>query len=557
MTSLIAKAAAWLTGRRWGRWDELTGRPRETQNRLLLEILGRNRRTVFGADHRFADISSPELYRRQVPVADYEMFRPYVERAKNGEPHALAQEPIVMFTLTSGTTAEPKLIPVTESARRAHGALTRLWYHRAYVDYPDFLRGKLLGVVSPAVEGHTAGGIPFGAASGLIFQSSPAWIRNAFATPYEVAEIKDFDAKYYVIMRLALEQAISFLATPNPSTILRLVESADRHKEEIIKDIHEGTITARYNIPAEIRRRLQTRVSKNPARARRLETFAATHDRLRPAEYWPRLRLIGCWKGGTVGVRLKEFERWFAPDIPVRDLGYMASEAQMSLPVSDHGSAGILAIATNYYEFIPEAEINSSRPAVLTCDELVEGETYYVILTTPGGLYRYDINDVVRVTGFYRETPLIEFARKGRDVTSLTGEKLHVNQLMQAMAEAERAAGVRVRHYRGFADSEQSRYAFLVEFDAALPPQTALGRLLAEIDTRLCGLNVEYQQKRQSQRLGAPVLWVMKTGWFEGAVHAALGRGARDAQHKAALLTTTPQDQAQRLFAIDHHEAGQ
>ncbi len=72
------------------------------------------------------------------------------------------------------------------------------------MDHPDLFSGKLLGVVSPVVEGRTAGGIPFGAASGLIYQSSPSWIQNAYATPYEIAEVKDFEAKYYLTMRLAL-----------------------------------------------------------------------------------------------------------------------------------------------------------------------------------------------------------------------------------------------------------------------------------------------------------------------------------------------------------------
>ncbi len=107
--------------------------------------------------------------------------------------------------------------------------------------------------MSPVVEGRTAGGIPFGAASGLIYQSSPSWIQNAYATPYEIAEVKDFEAKYYLIMRLALEHDITFLGTPNPSTILKLVETVNQNKHEIIKDICDGTIAARCNFQPEMR----------------------------------------------------------------------------------------------------------------------------------------------------------------------------------------------------------------------------------------------------------------------------------------------------------------
>jgi hypothetical protein len=549
--SLILKAAAFVTGRRWAGWKDLTARPRETQNRLLLDIIRRNRSTRFGSDHQFDAIGSLSDYRKQVQIGDYERLRPYVERAKNGEANALTEEPVLMFTLTSGSTGDPKLIPITETSRNNHRVLTRLWYYRAFVDHPTCLSGKLLGIVSPAVEGKTSGGIPFGAASGLIYQSSPRWLQNAYVAPYEVAHIKDFEAKYYVIMRLALEHEISFFGTPNPSTILRLVESADRFKDEIIRDIRDGTISGRWELPAAIRDRLVSGLSKNAARAHKLEHFVTEHGRLRPREYWPRLQLIGCWKGGTVGIRLKEFGRWFADGTSVRDLGYMASEAQISLPVSDAGSAGILAIDANFYEFLPESEIGGADPTTLTCAELEEGKTYYILLTTPGGLYRYDINDVVRVTGFYNQTPLIEFVRKGRDVTNITGEKLHVNQIIQAMDQAQSAAGLTLQQYRAFADVEKSRYTFLVELDGATASKETLLCLLNELDLRLHQLNVEYGQKRESHRLGAPVLWVMNPGWFERKARSTLHRAARDVQFKAQILSATPEDASEVLLVVE------
>jgi hypothetical protein len=267
------------------------------------------------------------------------------------------------------------------------------------------------------------------------------------------------------------------------------------------------------------------------------------------------VQLIGCWKGGTVGIRLKEFGRWFAEGTPVRDLGYMASEAQITLPVSDVGSAGILAIDANFYEFIPEGEISSANPTTLTCAELDEGETYYLILTTPGGLYRYDINDVVRVTGFYNQTPLIEFVCKGRDVTNITGEKLHVNQVIQAMEQAQSAAGLALQHYRAFADIEKSRYAFLVELDDAPVPKETLSCLLDELDSRLHQLNVEYAQKRESLRLGAPVLWVMKPGWFERKASSTLQRSTCDVQFKAQLLSAAPEDSSEALLIVEKTDA--
>ena len=69
------------------------------------------------------------------------------------------------------------------------------------------------------------------------------------------------------------------------------------------------------------------------------------------------------------------------------------------------GSAGILALDTNFYEFIPEAEIDNPSPVTLGVGQMEAGESYYIGITSPAGLNRYDINDVVRVAGFFTILP--------------------------------------------------------------------------------------------------------------------------------------------------------
>ena len=537
----IAKAAAFATGRDWSRWERLTADPAKSQSDLLLAILRRNRSTLFGKHHRFDAVSSIGDYRKHVPVGDYESLRSYVARVQRGERNILTEEPVLMFTLTSGSTGAPKLIPVTESSRANHRRLTRLWYHRAYLDHPSLFDAKLLGAISPAHEGMTPGLIPFGAASGVIYQSSPRWIQNAFAIPYEVAQIEDFAAKYYVTMRLAIEHRISFFGTPNPSTIVRLVETADRYKEEIIRDVRDGTINSHYELAPATRHALERRLKKNPQRAVQLKRFAEQTGALRPREYWPELALIGCWKGGSVGVRLNELPRWFGNAVPIRDLGYMASEAQITLPITDAGCGGVLDIAANFYEFIPESQIDSHPPEVLSCDQIESGRSYYLILTTPAGLYRYDINDVVRVAGFHKKTPIVEFVRKGRDVTNLTGEKLHVNQVIAAFTAAQKITGACPQHYGACAAIDQSRYLFSVEFNGCEPDRDSLQRFLTTVDEHLCLLNIEYREKRRSDRLHAPGLQVMRPGWFERKTSAMLARAGRDAQLKVQLLSSDPE----------------
>ncbi len=535
-------SARWRSGLQWKRWQRLAFKPRIVQTELLRRILDSNRNSSFGREHGFNHIQTVAGFRQQVPVADYERFRPYVKRAMNGEQSVLTAEPILMFTLTSGSTGEPKLIPVTETTRARHASLTALWYGRAFYDHPGCARGKVFGLVGAAVEGHTAGGTPYGAASGLIYQSSPWWIRRIHALPLVVAEIKNFEAKYYAAMRLALEQNIGFVGTPNPSTLLRLVHIADHFSAEVVRDIRDGTLSNQWELPAPQRAALTTLLAPNPGRARELEQMAYARGRLLPSDYWPQLGLIGCWKGGSVGIRLKELETWFDNHTPTRDLGYMASEAHISLPIEDSGHAGILAVDANFYEFIPESEIDTANPVTLGCHELQVGAIYDLIVTTAGGLYRYDMNDLIRVVGFYRNTPLIEFLRKGRDVTNITGEKLHVNQVIQAVEHASQTTGLTAPYFHACADTAMSRYAFMVEFSGAPPDKELLAAWLKTLESRLCQLNVEYAQKRLSRRLNAPVLCLMKPGWSERKASAALKRAARDVQVKATLLSATAEN---------------
>ena len=142
-------------------------------------------------------------------------------------------------------------------------------------DHPNVLNHKALAIVSPAVEGYTPGGIPFGSASGYIYQNAVWVLRRRYAVPYPVFVIKDYDAKYYAIMRFAIEQRLSLIATPNPSTILRLATTADSHRDQLYKDIHDGTISKDFDISSEVRQQVRPFLKPNPERARELERIAA------------------------------------------------------------------------------------------------------------------------------------------------------------------------------------------------------------------------------------------------------------------------------------------
>ena len=77
------------------------------------------------------------------------------------------------------------------------------------------------------------------------------------------------------------------------------------------------------------------------------------------SDYWPPNCLLGNWTGGSVGAYLRHYPRYFG-DLPVRDVGLIASEGRMTIPLSDGTPAGVLDVTSHYFEFIPEDEVRQS-----------------------------------------------------------------------------------------------------------------------------------------------------------------------------------------------------
>lgn len=513
--------------------DAAASNPEAAQKSLLLSILRQNADTVFGREHGFEKIKTFQDYHNAVPIREFEEFRPYINRIVAGEKSVLTAELPFMFNMTSGTTGEPKYIPVTETSDRLASGLMIQWLYRILINHPQFLSHATVGIVSPAIEGYTPSGIPYGSVSGRIYQRFPALVRRSYAIPYLVFELKDYDEKYLAIARMALAREISFLSTPNPTTLLRLAEVATANRETIIRAIHDGVLGLEYSKQPEIVAQLQKRLKPQPQLAKELEKIANKTDALLPKDCWHHLQNLGCWTGGSVGVQAKKLACYYG-NIPIRDLGYLASEARVTLPYQNNTPSGILALTLNYYEFIPEKEIDNTEPSILLSHQLELGKRYSILLTTTAGLYRYQINDIVEVTGFYQQTPLLAFIRKSKDMSNITGEKMHVNHLLIAMEEVQKEFDLLIKMYRFTPDLENLRYHIWVEF-TQFPPESSLSQIILRIDAQLCKVNCEYSQKRQSKRLHAPYLHLMRPGWSEAEMRSRCPNG-NNAQYKWKIL---------------------
>ena len=196
-----------------------------------------------------------------------------------------------------------------------------------------------------------------------------------------------------------------------------------------------------------------------------------------------------------------------------------------------------MSLSTGYFEFIPEEAVDEPEPPVLSCHELESGARFSVLLTTAGGLYRYDIHDIVQVTGFYREAPLLAFIRKGRDMTSITGEKMHVNHLLLALEQIKKRYNVSiVHHFRVVAEAAESRYNIYVELKSEVAHELLRDELLPDLEEMLGQANQEYAEKRRSRRLAPLCLHLMQPGWADREYQHAIASGKRDTQYKWQIL---------------------
>lgn len=508
------------------------------QLKLLQRILTEHQDTEFGRQHGFSRISTLAQYRTQVPLQDYESLRPYINQHLRGAADVLVRGKPCYYATTSGSTGEPKFIPVTPAQKQsAHLDAARLWGYSLHKNHPQAFRGKSLVIVSPAVEGHAPDGTPYGSISGQYIQDLDEAIRHKYLLPYEVYCIKDYDARYYTILRLGMvDDDVSLVSSTNPSTLSLLAEKGAYWQELLLEDLTHGGINAQFQIEPDIRRLLEPRLKAAPERAKALRRLIEQdpQHQLRPMHYWPKLVVIACWTGGNSAFFLQKMQQWYGR-VHIKDLGFLASEIRGSVPLALDDSAGILTIEDNVFEFIHVDEQPHSNHFLLA-DELEIGQRYYLYFTNTAGLYRYDLNDIIEVKGFMGTTPLIDFVQKGKGVTNITGEKLYEQQVLAAVTAAELATGLTLVFFQCLARVEQAGYHLFAEFSDE-PCQAELDCFAEAFEQALQQQNIEYRSKRASHRLLPVRVHALAANSLEPFKRRRIAAGVREAQFKTVPLT--------------------
>lgn len=531
----------------WWPFHRATYKPLQQQRRVLHRIVQANCDSEFGQVHDFKAIRNIADYIQRVPIQTYTTLRPYIDKQASGVQHALTMDAPFYYARTSGTTGDPKYIPVIQDTLKQHQRSLGLFAYLQYRAQPQAFSGELLAIPGPFEEGKFENGICFGSISGLMYKAMPKRLKAKYIVPDSVYSLEDYSLKYRLLLRLMLPHTnMSYIASANPSTFKKLLVELQTDWQRLLADVASGGFYDIDALPEDVRRDVMPLLNACPQRAAQLTALTLQAETLSFAEVWPNIRLVVTWTGGSCGIAVNHIKPAFPADTVFMDLGYLSSEMRGTITLNKTGAGGVPTLTDHFFEFIEVHEYEQGLRNTLTLDKLQLGQQYYFIVTTSAGLYRYFMNDIVEVVGMENATPLLSFVQKGKGVTNITGEKLAEQQVISALEAIKQARGIDIPFYLSLACVEQAHYLVYIEMEDEHYPAS---QLADEIEQGLYKANVEYASKRGSGRLNPLEVKYVKPGTADAYKTFCVEKGQRESQYKPMLL----QYQADNAFPFEQY----
>ena len=421
--------SAWITGcsREYARFTTALGRVADTQTACLFDLLKRNAATRFGTNHRFAQVRSVAEFQARVPIAGYDALAESIEAISGGATGVLTADRVKLFQPTSGSSSAIKLIPWTATLGREFRRGISPWLAALYRRKPALMGGTAYWSISPpATAVQTRGRLRVG------FDHDAEYLgffgKNLFslvsAAPPELAHCRSMqEFKTKTLVALLADENLRLISIWSPTFLTTLLDDFMAQPGEILDALSRSGRT-RTHQRAELLRHIL------PGSARPISF----------EQVWPRLQLISCWTHGPSELYAEDLQSLF-PNIEIQGKGLVATEAFVSLPFHEDKDP-VLAVTSHFFEFQDTAGEDLSL-----AHELIAGKTYRVIVTTGGGLYRYALGDLVRVTGFIQDAPCLRFIGREANVSDLFGEKLQGTFVETVIRRALAQQGINPRFF--------------------------------------------------------------------------------------------------------------
>lgn len=496
LKGMIAQSLRLRTGLRF---EKETWQPEIAQWKKLQQILTNNAHTAFGEAHGFSEIQSISDYQERVPVRDYAELKPWIDRMTHGEENVLTYQKPFYYCRTSGTTGEPKITPVTEDYRDEYQSVVHSFLYYLYKEHPKAFDGQALYFHGMADYVQVPDGTSAGSMSGFNSKNLPPLLKRFYAAPYEIMVIADPFTRHFCIALLALAKNITMILAVTPSPPILLAETLKNHGEDLLFHLEKGTLPKNAILSDQEQQCMEKLHKPNPKRAQTLRTLLAKEGILQPQHIWPQLDLLVCWKTSSAGMLIPQLTAAY-PTTPIRDAIFSASEGWCNVPYTDQHVGGPLAINAHFYEFIPaEVELTDNKTRVYLAHELEVGKDYRILLTTSCGMYRYDLGDILRVTHYYHQTPVVHFVRKVGQYSSMATEMLAVEHVFEVMAQCLKNAQQVVPFYVLVPNPTTTPPHYELYIEGVTP--TEAKALALQLDEGLQTHNFSYGLRRRDHEL--------------------------------------------------------
>jgi hypothetical protein len=414
----------------------------DDQQSIFNQLIKVGTKTDFGKEHGFADIKTYEDFVKQVPIRDYEAFKVYIERIKEGKHNVLWKGQPIYFAKTSGTTSGVKYIPITKDSIPNHinTARNALLCYMAETGNTQFADGKLI-FLSGSPELERVGGIPTGRLSGIVNHHVPKYLRSNQLPSYETNCIDEWEEKLDKIVEETIKQDMTLISGIPPWMQMYFDRLAEKSGKKI------GELFPNFSVM------VQGGVNFEPYKAKLYE---------------------------SIGKKIDCIELFPASE------GFFAFQ--------DSQNAEGLLLNTNsgiFFEFIPAGEIFNANPTRLSLKDVKVGENYALIINNNAGLWGYNIGDTVKFlsTDPYR---LIVSGRTKHFISAF-GEHVIGEEVEAALLKAAEEEQVKVTEFTVAPmiaqDAGKSYHEWFIEFENT--PED-MSRFAKKINENLRAKNVYY-----------------------------------------------------------------
>ena len=415
----------------------------EDQQSIFNDLIKTASKTVFGKEHGFSDIKSHEEFIRQVPIRDYEEFKPYIEKIKEGKHNILWKGQPIYFAKTSGTTSGVKYIPITKDSIPNHinTARNALLMYMSETGNTKFADGKMI-FLSGSPELERIGGVPTGRLSGIVNHHVPKYLRANQLPTYETNCIEEWEAKLDKIVEETIAQNMTLISGIPPWMQMYFDRLAEKNREKKIGDLFPN-----FSVM------VQGGVNFEPYKAKLNESIG---------------RKIDC-------IEL-----------------YPASEGFFAFQDSQEAEGLLLNTDSGiFFEFVPAGEIFNEHPTRLTLKDVKVGENYALVISNNAGLWAYNIGDTIKFvsTNPYR----ILVTGRTKHFISAFGEHVIGEEVEAALMKAANEENIHITEFTVApmisSDGGKSYHEWFIEFENAPADLMAFAR---KIDDNLRTKNVYY-----------------------------------------------------------------